>query len=460
MSLEEKAWRADAPAPRPARPWAFPEISSRTLPSGLRVICASHGSAPIDVVRIVVRSGSDHDPAGSEGLAGLTASLLDEGAGGRGGADLDHKLGLLGASVGSGADWDSSQVYLDVLTEHLPASMQILRDIVLRPDFAPEDLDRVRREKITAIHQGTDEPATVAGRFFSRFVYGPSRYGTPSIGTEESLGALTRGDIVAFHRDHYIPSNVSLVAVGASPAGRLIEEVSRAFGDWTTETRVGAQSAPAEAPSSGFVHIIDRPGSVQSEIRIGHAGVSRRTEDYFPLLVMNGILGDAFNSRIMLNLRERHGWTYGARSSFLFRRHAGPFVVSTAVRNDATAPAVREILREIELIRNAQVSAEELDHARNYIAGSFPSTVETADGLAMQLQEIELHELPPDHLKHYREGIMGVSRDDVERVARKYLDPEGSVIVIVGAGSELAEAAKQLGRPVRNYQLDGTPIED
>lgn len=460
MTETTKSWRTTAPEPRTARPWEFPEVSVVTLESGIRIVSASHGTAPIDVVRVVVRAGSDHDPEGLEGLAGMTASLLDEGAGGQSGADLDHQLGLLGASIDAGADWDSSQIHLDVLTENLAPAMTILRQVTCEPNFDPEDLERIREERITMIRQSLDDPAHVASRFFSRFVYGPGRYGTPAIGTEESLRSIGREKLEKFHADYYVPGNISIVAVGASSGESLRQATEKVFDGWkpsTTGPTVSLQPGPA---SSGFIHVIDRPGSVQSEIRLGHPGVSRSTEDYFPLLVMNGILGDAFNSRIMLNLRERHGWTYGAQSSFLFRRHAGPFVISTAVRNDVTAPAVSELLSEIGAMRSSQVSPEELEHAKSYIAGSFPSTVETAGGLAVQLQEVELYELPPDFLRTYRERIMEVTREDVERVARKYLDPDGSVIVIVGAGSELAEAVKQLGRPVRNYRLDGTPLDE
>ncbi|MBW3564928.1 MAG: insulinase family protein [Acidobacteria bacterium] len=460
MTGTTKSWRTTAPEPRTARPWDLPEISVVTLESGIRIVSASHGAAPIDAVRVVVRAGSDHDPEGLEGLAGMTASLLDEGAGGQSGADLDHQLGLLGASIDAGADWDSSQIHLDVLAENLDPAMTILRQVTCEPNFDPDDLERVREERITMIHQSLDDPAHVASRFFSRFVYGPGRYGTPAIGTEGSLRSIGRETLEEFHADYYVPANISVVAVGASAGERLHQATERAFAGWKPSTTGPAVSLQPGPVPSGFIHVIDRPGSVQSEIRVGHPGVSRRTEDYFPLLVMNGILGDAFNSRIMINLRERHGWTYGAQSSFLFRRHAGPFVVSTAVRNDVTAPAVSELLSEIGTMRNSQVSPEELEHAKSYIAGSFPSTVETAGGLAVQLQEVELYELPRDFLRTYRERIMEVTREDVERVARKYLDPDGSVIVIVGAGSELAEAVKQLGRPVRNYQLDGTPLEE
>lgn len=460
MSGTTKSWRTTAPEPRTARPWEFPEVSVVTLESGIRIVSASHGTAPIDVVRVVVRAGSDHDPRGLEGLAGITAGLLDEGAGGQSGADLDHQLGLLGASIASGADWDSSLIHLDVLTENLVPAMTILRQVTCEPNFDPDDLERIREERITMISQSLDDPANVASRFFSRFVYGPGRYGTPAIGTEESLRSIGRDDLEKFHADYYVPGNISIVAVGASSGERLHQATEEVFAGWKTSTSQPTMSLPPGPASSGFIHVIDRPGSVQSEIRVGHPGVSRNTEDYFPLLVMNGILGDAFNSRIMLNLRERRGWTYGAQSSFLFRRHAGPFVVSTAVRNDVTAPAVSELLSEIREMRSSQVSPEELEHAKSYIAGSFPSTVETAGGLAVQLQEVELYELPRDFLRTYRERIMEVTREDVERVARKYLDPDGSVIVIVGAGSELAEAVNQLGRPVRNYRLDGTPLEE
>jgi len=261
-----------------------------------------------------------------------------------------------------------------------------------------------------------------------------------------------------FFAQHYLPNNSSIVVAGDVDATQAIKTVERGFADWQRGEEPPRPSVTPNQLEGSRIYLIDRPTAVQSEIRIGHIGVARDTEDYFALSVMNSLLGGVFNSRINLNLRERHGYTYGARSSFAFRRQAGPFVVSAPVRNEVTLPAVTEVLNELRAIRDGLVEERELDDVRNYLMGVFPATVQSASDIASRLLDMELYALPVDYFDRYREQIAAVDREEIARVARKYIDPERLVIVVVGNAAQIREPLGTLGVPIHELDLEGAPI--
>ncbi|MGA7617576.1 MAG: pitrilysin family protein [Thermoanaerobaculia bacterium] len=457
MAEESTTFRDRAPQPAPPRPYHFPKIRRVTLENGLRVLIAQSASAPLVAARMVVHSGGDRDPAARFGLAALAGGLLDEGAGDRDTIQIAEAIGLLGGSLGSGADWDASYVYLDLLSSKLEAGMDVFADVVLRPRFEEGDLERLRNERLTEILQGRDEAPVIASNGFARAVYGGTPYGNPLIGTEDSVAAITRDDVLAFYRRHYVPNNASLVIAGDLDADRGEEMARRLFGKWKRGEDVPAEAVSPRRADQSQIYLIDRPESVQSEIRIGHPGVPRNCEDYFPLTVMNAILGGVFTSRLNLTLREKHGYTYGIRSAFAMRRHAGPFLVSTAVRNDVTAAAAKEILREVAELRDGEVRDEELSEAKNYLMGVFPATVQTPADVASRIQEMELYGLPHDYFDHYRRRLGDVTKDEIRRVAEKYLDPSRAAVVVVGKAAEIQPSLNELGRPLGLYDIDGKP---
>jgi zinc protease len=453
-------WRARPPLPREPRTWHFPQIHRKVLDNGLRLLVAPATHTPLVSLRVLVRSGADCEPLEHAGLASLTASLLDEGAGGRDAMAIAEDTARLGAFLGTGADWDASWAAMDLLGKNLEQGFEILHDVIRKPHFDEEELSRLRDERLTTMIQQRDDPSSIAARRFSGLVYGPVRYGTPMIGTEDSLQAITREDVDRFYRSVWTPANLSVIVTGDVSAGQAAELVESRLGDWAGVTGSSPPPPKVERGTTTTVFLVDKPGSVQSEIRIGHVGVERTCEDYFPIVVMNSLLGEIFNSRIMINLRERHGYTYGARSSFVFRRYAGPFVVSTAVRNEVTTEAVREVFLELERIRDEDVTEEELSHAQSYLMGIFPATVQTASDLASRIQEMELYGLPDDYFDHYRANIERVTRHDVGRVARDYIAPNQATIVVVGQASEVRERLAELGHRTEILDIDGRPIEE
>jgi zinc protease len=454
---DPNAFRATAPDPLPPRPYSFPDVTRVTLDNGLRVLVAENHGAPLVTIRAVVRSGADQNPSGDAGLAAFTADMLDEGAGNRSGVQIAEATGDLGGTLTTGSDWDASFVNLDLLSRSLDDGLKLVSDVLVRPTFPQKELDRVRSERITAIIQQRDNASALANDRFNSVVYRGTPYGNPLAGTESSVRGISRRELNDFYRKVYVPNNVSLIITGDIDTAQATQLARRYFSSWQKGRDIAPASVTPQAIGGNAIYIIDRPSAVQSEIRVGHVGAARASEDYFALHTLNTILGGMFTSRINLNLREKHGYTYGARSSMGFRRSAGPFVVATPVRNEVTLPAVQEIMNELRAIRTGAVTDQELNVARNYLMGVFPATVESASDLADRLVELELYGLPEDYFSSYRERIAQVDADDIQRAANQYLNPDRSVILVVGKAADIQQPLSGLGYAVTRLDVEGNP---
>jgi zinc protease len=450
--------RTTAPPPAEPRPYHFPHVTRTTLPNGLRVLVAENHNAPLVSMRALVRSGADHDTAQTAGLASITADLLDEGAGTRDAIQLAEDVGLLGAGLATGADWDASYVSLDVLARTSEQALSIFADVAARATLPEDGLERVRAERLNDLLQQRNEPSAIAGRRFANLLYGSGTYGNSMAGNPDSVTAMTIEDVRRFYAQHYIPNNSAVIVTGDIDSARAIELVTKAFDGWQRGAEVPRPAPAPRAIDASRIYVVDRPQAVQSEIRVGHLGVSRACEDYFALSVMNAVFGGVFNSRINLNLRERHGYTYGARSNFAFRRNPGPFVVAAPVRNEVTRESVEQMLHELRRIRSGDIETRELEDTKSYLIGSFPASVQTASEVGSRLVDMELYGLNEDYFDRYRENIAAVSKEDIERVAQKYLDPDRVLIVIVGNASQIREPLGGLGMPVHEMDIDGNML--
>lgn len=450
--------RSTPPQPGEPRPYHFPRITRTVLSNGLRVLVAENHGAPIVSLRALVRSGADHDTQSTAGIASITGDVLDEGAGSRDALQIAEDLGTLGGALGSGTDWDASYVSVDVLSRNVEAASTIFGDVTARATIPKDGIERVRAERLNDIIQQRDEPSAIAGKRFSNLLYGSGAYGNSIIGNAESVARLSAEQVRRFYETHYVPNNASVVVSGDVTASAAVELVERTFASWSRGDQPPAPSIAPPSIEGSRIYVIDRPTAVQSEIRVGHLGVPRACEDYFAVSVMNAILGGVFNSRINLNLREKHGYTYGARSTFAFRRQAGPFVIAAPVRNEVTRESIGEVLSELRRIRTGDIEERELSDTRSYLMGVFPATVQTAGDIAGRLVDMELYGLPDDYFDHYRDNIAAITADHIVRAAQKYIDPEKVLIVVVGNAKQIREPLETFGYPVHEVDIDGNML--
>jgi zinc protease len=421
------------PKPGPARSYRFPQFKDETLPTGVRLITAPVAKLPLATVLVLVNAGSTSEPRGKEGVAALTASALLEGTTRFDGAELAEKFEQLGTSLESGADWDSAFLKITVLSNKLEETTRLLGEAISSPIFPEREIERLKAERLAEILQLETEPRGLADEKFSEFLYDEeSRYSRPDEGSTESVSSLTREDVERFYRSNYTSGATTVIVAGDISSENAKKLVTEAFGKWPSGSSRQQPLSGKARRNRKSTHIVNKPDAPQSELRVGHVGLPRKHPDFFPTLVMNAVLGGLFGSRINLNLREAHGYTYGASSFYDWRRGPGPFVVSTAVESEVTAPAIREILMEIDRIRDEKISAEELSLARDYLEGVFPIRYETTAAIASALATLAIYDLSPDYYDSYRTNIHNVSEDSVLKAARTHLHPELLQTVIVG----------------------------
>lgn len=432
-------------APPTLRP---PEATRFTLANGLPVVLAEQHELPVVSVQLLVPGGSASLAGHQAGLAALVADMLDEGTAERSALDVAVAVESLGATLLSSAGADASQVELVVLRHRLEAALDVLADVVTAPTFPDHELERVRDERVNRVIQELDDPRALANHAFVLTLYGPDHpWGQPLLGTRPALNAVTRDDVAAYHRRHYHAGNATLLVAGDVEPETLRDLLEPRFGGWRGGEPVRVEPGPW-ADDAPRIVLVDRPGAAQSEIRVGKVAVERSTADYFALTVLNTVLGGSFTSRLNTTLREERGYTYGAGSGFAMRRTPGPFVAQAAVHTPVTDSAVEVFLEEIRRIRDEAVPAAELERAARYVALRLPQRFETVGDLAARLSESVLYDLPPDYWSTYVDRILAVSADDVQRAARRHLDPDRMVVVVAGDRAAVGAPLRRLGLPV------------
>jgi predicted Zn-dependent peptidase len=420
--------------PKPGAPPALklPAIQTRTLSNGLPVWIVELHKVPVVHVSLVIKAGSGADVRNKFGVAHLTAEMLDEGAGARDALQIADGIDYLGASLSTSSTFDGAFVELHVPVARLGNALPIMADVALRPAFPDKELHRVREELLTSIVQAQDDPEALVQFAFPRLVFGPQhRYGTMSFGTAAALKSFTVADLRQFHAGHYVPSNAALIVTGDVTAGSVVAQLESAFGAWKGTATPAVPVPPAPQLTSRKVYLIDKPGAAQSQIRIGWVGVARSTPDYFALRVLNTVLGGAFTSRLNQNLRETHGYAYGASSAFDMRGSAGPFFAAAGVQTDKTAEALTEFFKELEAIRKP-VPADELDKAKNYVALRLPRSFETTENLAASLAQSFVYNLPADYYATFTDRVGAITPAAAQRAAEQYLQPDKFAVVVVG----------------------------
>jgi len=436
---------ATRPQPGPAREYHFPSFERRTLDNGLTLLVAPAHSLPVVTVLAIVDAGAVSEPSGKEGVANLAALALNEGTPKYDGEALTEYLERLGTSVGGSAGWDSASLAMTVLRDNLENAFVHFAEVLVTPTFPVAAIERLKGERIAELMQIESEPRELADEKFDEYIYEvTSRFRLPLGGTRQSVNGLTRDDVAAFHASRYQPSATTLIVVGDVNMAEVETMVGGELGGWTGAVVPSSKANDKPVRTSRAVRIVRKEDAPQSEVRIGHVGVPRTHPDYFSITVMNAVMGGLFSSRINLNLREAHGYTYGASSSFDWRREAGPFVIGTAVASDVTVPAIQETLKEIDRMRTEPISESELSLATSYLEGVFPIRYETTAAIAAALATLAIYGLPSDWYDSYRARMSAVTVDDVLAAARAYVHSDSLQIVIVGDAGAIREPLEAL----------------
>jgi zinc protease len=453
---EDEPWRENQPQIAAARTFLqVPVPESATLPNGLQLILLQRTNLPIVSANLVVRTGSDSNPATAPGLANFTVAMLDEGTMTRDALEIADQVAQLGATLGTNSSMDASTISTRALKKNFAAALDLVADVALRPSFPADEIERQRTARLGQLVQQRENANALAAKIVANVVYGEGHpYGFTEVGTEASVKAMTRDQMVAFWRQNFVPNNAALVVAGDISMAELRGLADEAFAGWER----GTPARPALTtpnPGESKIVIVDRPGAPQTQLRIVTVGAARSSDDFRPLQVMNMALGGSFSSRINMNLREKNGYTYGAGSQFVFRKAAGPFQVFSAVRTDVTAPAVTEVLREVRGIQEGTMPPAELQRVKDALTYSLPGAFETSADAAGSLANIYIYDLGLDYYTQYAESVNRVSADQALAVARKYLQPDRLIVIAVGDRKTIEPGLRELGMPVEIRDADG-----
>ena len=438
--------RSVPPEARPVRPFDFPEVISTALPNGLDLRVARMTQVPLVTVTVVLKGGESVLPDSAAGLDVLTGSALDGGTLKRSGPELAEAFEDIGSGLSVQTGWDSTTLSLTCLADRMEEAVGLLAEALLEPTFPAEEVDRIKSQRLAAIRQRRMDPGSLADDSAAHFIFADSvPYHRPLAGTQASVEPVGPDEIRRHWENRFRPAGGGLVVVGDVDAGEVEALAQATFRHWEGAP-VGGKLFSAQPRSRvGRIVVVDRPGAVQSEIRIGQVGAPRSSPHFFPLQVFNTVLGGAFTSRLMLNLREEQGFTYGIRSRFGFRSEAGPFVISTAVATEVTAPAVREAMSELRGLVADGPTPEEVTQSRDFIAGVFPLRLETTGQVAARIAELLVYDLPPRFYSTYRSEIRAVSAETASEAARAVLRPEELVVVVVGDAKGIEAPLGDLG---------------
>ena len=461
---DEKDYSVNLPKSGADPKFTLPAVEKKKLSNGLEVWMVRQPELPIVSMNLVLNTGGAANPAGKEGLSSITASLLDTGTKTRSAVEIANQLQSIGANLGAGSSWDQTNVSLQTLTRNLDKALDIYADVINNPAFPADELETQRKRALVGFIQRKDNPNAISNVVYNALLYGKDHpYGKSLGGDENSITGLKREDVVKFYETYYRPNNAALIVVGDVDAKTLIPKLEKAFAGWKAGDVSAVNTPEAETFDAPGIYIVDKPGAAQSVISIGQIGVARDNPDYFPLQVMNSILGGQFSARVNMNLREDKGYTYGARSGFSFRRGAGPFSASADVKTAVTKESVLEFMKELNGIRGAiPVTKAELEYNKQSIIRRFPRTVETVGQISGSLADLYVYDLPATYYNDYIQKVNAVTVEDVNRVANKYLTPDKMAIVIVGDKAVIEPKLKEIdvwGENILFLDTEGNPIK-
>ncbi len=443
VAMAEEAWRATPPKAGPTPKFTLPVPAKAQLANGLTIYLVERHNLPLVAATLYTVSGTELNPLDKPGLSSFTADMLTEGTKTRSALKFADDTDQIGATIAAEAGWSSGTVTLSALSWNAAAGLDLVSDAALNPAFDAKEVERIRSQRLTAVLQENDSPFALALRTGNHVLYPNSPYGFSVIGTEASNKAITHDDLAAFWKQGYVPANAALAIAGDLTMTQAKELATKYFGGWTGSA---ANNKPLTTPSlpTKSVSIVDKPGAPQTALILGSLGANRNTSDYVPLEVMNTALGGLFSSRINMNLREEHGFTYGAQSFFQYRRGVGPFYAGGAIRTDATAPATKELFKEITRIREEELQPDELQKAKDSFSKTLVGLFETNAATSATIGGQFVFGLPLEYYRDLPVQIDKVTGADALKAAKQYLHPDNTVVIAVGDKAKIEPGLKEL----------------
>jgi len=446
-------FRRNAPVPLSPRPFSIDGTFETTLANGLKVVVFEQRRLPLVSFRLAFRSGEINDPKDFIGLTSATTHLLSQGTATRSSREIAEAVERLGASLGAASSADNTIVSASTLTLYKSEVLKMLAEMVLTPTFPENELALYKQNTIEHLKFQRSQPGFLADEQMSRILYGAHPYAIVSP-AETDVEKLAREHLVNHHRRLFIPNNATMIVVGDVDKDDLVSELETLFGDWQQGNVEALEFGAPPERNETTLTIVDRQGSAQSNIVLSNVAIKRNHPDFFPLLVMNQILGAGASSRLFMNLREEKGYTYGAYSSLDARRLAGAFEATAEVRTPVTGDSLKEFFYELNRVRDEAVSQEELQDAKNFLTGVFPIRAETQEGLTNLIVQQQLYDLQADYLQTYRDNVNAVSLEEVQRVANQYITPDKMAMVIVGDADDVLRQAKSFSEKIEIFDTN------
>ena len=460
------------PTVPPPTPFQLPLPAVRVLPNGMKVAVIERHALPIVTLRLVVRAGAEADPPDLPGTAQLTAALLNQGTTKRTAQEIAQTVDRIGGDIDTGAEWDNSFAEMSVLTDQTELAFDLLSDIALHPAFAPAEIERKRKQALSALSVAQNDPAYIADAVFDRITFSGTPYGHPPDGTAEAVRRITRDEIREFYSLNYLPSNSILIVVGDIHADEAYSLAAKFFAAWQSgglqspAPRAAisiSQGGAAGARPRRRIVVIDKPDAVQTEIRIGNRAIPRTSADYLALSVANQILGGPATNRLYQALRTEQGLTYSASSDLDCYRVLGSWEAKTFTRTPETVKSVRLVLEQMKRLRDRSISEGELQTAQSYLTGHLALEVESSEGIATQMLNLMVYDLPLDYWNHFPQDLRNLQTEEVLNATQHYLDPDHNVIVLVGNAATFSRELKKLGDvqviPIQSLHLASPDLE-
>jgi zinc protease len=447
LALLSPLWARDYPPEvPPPKPIVIPAPAIQSLANGLQLVVVERHTLPLITLRLVVKSGAECDPPNLSGTAGLVNGLLTEGTARRTSHDIAEAIDSVGGVVENDVDWDSSYLSLSVLSDRADLAFDLVSDMIIHPAFQPAEIERQRKQALSGLQVAEDDPAYLADMAAQELLFSGTPYGHPEDGTTESVERITARDLSTFHRRYYQPTNCILAVVGDIRSDEAMELAAKYFAKWKSV------SEPADAPSANptpsderRVIAIDKSDAVQTEIRIGGRGVPRDSPDYLALSVANEILGGPSENRLFKALRTSHGLTYGASSDLICRRHLGAWMAKTFTRTPETLKSAHIALEQMQDLQEHGINRQELETAQSYLVGHLALEFETSDAVASKILDLIQNGLPLDYWNHYPEKVQALTIDAVDNAAKRYMDADHDVMVLVGNIADFKKDLKKFG---------------